>query len=332
MSAAITRQLLTIACKQVISPVVIDLNQSIAGMSKMLRQVIGEDIEFVWRPEAELYLVRMDPVQIDQIMVNLCHNAKSAIVGKGQITVATENADFDAAFCKMNVEYSEGKYVMLEVSDTGCGMTREILAQIFEPFFTTREVGQGTGLGLAAVEGIVKQNKGFVTVASEPGVGTTFKIYLPAYTGTAVDKQLERHQEMLPGSGETILLVEDEAALLPMVKMMLEKLGFRVLAANSVSAAVALAEKHKHEISLLISDVVMPEMNGCEVLEIVQKTNPDIKALFMSGHTAEVLVSRGFTGSNLNFLQKPFSINDLAEKIGKLIRSSEYPATAKTRQ
>lgn len=137
---------------------------------------------------------------------------------------------------------------------------------------------------------------------------------------------------MLPGSGETILVVEDEAALLPMIKMMLEKLGFRVLTANSASAATALAEKHKQEINLLISDVIMPEMNGCEVLEIVQKTNPDIKALFMSGHPAEVLNSRGFTGSNLNFLQKPFSISDLAEKIGKLIRSSEYPAAAKTRQ
>lgn len=182
LSAAITRQLLTIARKQLISPVVIDLNRSVESMSKMLRQVVGEDIDFVWRPEADLSLTKMDPVQIDQILVNLCHNARAAIAGKGQITVATENAAFDAAFCKKNAGYSEGKYVMLEVSDTGCGMTREILAQIFEPFFTTREVGQGTGLGLAAVEGIVKQNNGFIIVASEPGVGTTFKIYLPAYT------------------------------------------------------------------------------------------------------------------------------------------------------
>ena len=147
-----------------------------------------------------------------------------------------------------------------------------------------------------------------------------------------IDKQWEKRKELLPGSGETVLVVEDEAALLPMIKMMLEKLGFRVLTANSASVAADLAEKHKQKINLLVTDVIMPEMNGCEVLAIVQKTNPDIKALFMSGHPENVLISRGFTGNNLNFLQKPFSINDLAEKIGKLTRSSEYPDTGKSRQ
>jgi DNA-binding NtrC family response regulator len=169
-------------------------------------------------------------------------------------------------------------------------------------------------------------------VASEPGAGTTFKIYLPAYTGTVIDRQWEKHENMLPGSGETVLVVENEAALLPMIKMMLEKLGFTVLTANTADVAAELALKHKHKIKFLVTDVIMPEMNGCEVLEMVQKTNPDIKTLFMSGHPASVLTRRGFTGNNLNFLQKPFSISDLAEKLGKLTRSSEYPDAGKSRQ
>ena len=332
LSAAITRQLLTIARKQMISPVVIDLNQVVESMFKMLWQLVGEEIELVWRPGSDLRSAKMDPVQIDQILVNLCLNSKAAIAGRGRVTVETGNATFNAAFCKKNAGYIEGEYVMIEVSDTGCGMTKEIIAQIFEPFFTTREVGQGTGLGLPAVEGIVKQNNGFITVASEPGAGSTFKIYLPAYTGTVIDRQWEKHEGMLPGSGETVLIVENETALLPMIKMMLENLGFRVLTADSAVAAANLAEKYKQEIDLLLTDVIMPEMNGCEVLELVQKANPDVKALFMSGHPANALISRGFPGNKLNFLQKPFSVAELAEKIGRLTLSSGSPGTGKSRQ
>lgn len=331
-SAAITRQLLTIARKQMISPVVIDLNQAIEGMFKMLRQVVGEEIELIWKPEPSVFSAEMDPVQIDQILLNLCLNAKAAISGRGRISIETKNAIFDASFCRKNTGYLEGKYITIEVSDTGCGMTSEIMAKIFEPFFTTREIGQGTGLGLSAVDGIVKQNRGFIIVSSEPGAGTTFKIHLPAYTGTMVDKHWEMHEKMLPGSGETILVVENETALLPMLKMMLEQLGYRVLTANSAQTAVDLAKKHKQEINLLITDVIMPEMTGCEVLDLVQETIPDIKTLFMSGHPANVLIRRGFTGSNLNFLQKPFSMSDLAEKIGKLSPSTGYPDTGKSRQ
>ncbi|MDD3147638.1 MAG: response regulator [Candidatus Riflebacteria bacterium] len=317
-SAAITRQLLTIARKQMVSPAVIDLNQAVESMLKMLRHVVGEEIELVWKPESDLCPVEIDPVQIDQILLNLCLNAKSAITGNGRVTIATKNATFDTSFCKLHTGHIEGKFVMIEVVDTGCGMAAEILAKIFEPFFTTRGIGQGTGLGLSAVDGIVKQNNGFIVVASEPGNGATFKIYLPAYSGTVIDRHWEDRKEMMPGSGETVLVVENEAALLPVIKIMLEKLGFRVLTANSAGAAAELAEKHEQKIDLLVTDVIMPEMNGCEVLELVQKTNPDIKTLFMSGHPANVLIRRGFTGSNLNFLQKPFSMNDLAEKIGKL--------------
>ncbi|MGM0601432.1 MAG: ATP-binding protein [Candidatus Rifleibacteriota bacterium] len=324
-SAAITRQLLTIARKQMISPIVIDMNKSIESMLKMLRQVVGEKIDLIWRPGPDLYPAKMDPVQIDQILLNLCLNAKAAIEGRGQVTVATKKVSFDESFCKKNAGYLEGKYIMIEVSDTGCGMTDKILTQVFEPFFTTREVGQGTGLGLSTIEGIVKQNKGFTKVTSKPGSGTTFKIYLPAYTGAVIDKRLEPQKKMLPGNGETVLLVENEAAMLPMMKMMLEKLGFRVLTARTVKAASHLAEKHKQTIKLLITDVIMPEINGYKIFEMVKKTNPDIKLLFMSGHPANVLIHRGIIGNNSNFLQKPFSMSEFGQKIGKLLLDSQNP-------
>lgn len=329
-SATITRQLLTIARKQMISPVAIDLNQAIEGIGKMLKQAVGEEIELVLKFEPDLYPTKMDTVQTDQILLNLCLNAKAAIAGRGQVKIETRNAIFDAAFCRKNPEYIEGKFVTIEFSDTGCGITDETIAKIFEPFFTTRKVGQGTGLGLSAVEGIVKQNHGFIIVTSKAGVGTTFKIFLPAFTGALVEKHLEMREEVLPVNGEMVLVVENELSLLPMIKMMLEQLGFKVLTASSSLMATNLAQKHKHEIILLITDVIMPEMTGCEVHDLVQKVIPQIKTIFMSGHPENILTQRGFKGSNLNFLQKPFSINDLAEKISRLSLTSGYPRIDKT--
>lgn len=324
LSAAITRQLLTFARKQAIVPVVIDLNQVIEATLKMLRQIVGGEIELVWRPEVSLYPVKMDPVQIDQILANLCINARDAIADKGKVTIETRNAAFDAFFCSENAGYLEGEFVMLDFSDTGRGMTRDIVGQIFEPFFTTKEVGKGTGLGLATVEGIVKQNNGFINVYSEPGVGTTFRIYLPRHSGSIADRLMERKESMLPGCGETVLVVEDEPALLPMIKMMLEKLGYRVLAASSSAVAVQMARNCESKIHLLVTDVIMPEMNGSAMAAALQQLNPEMKTLFMSGYSANVLATRGVIAGNVNFIQKPFSIKELAEKVARATHSSAY--------
>ena len=210
--------------------------------------------------------------------------------------------------------------MLLAVSDDGCGMDKEILEQIFEPFFTTKGVGQGTGLGLATVYGIVKQNNGFINVYSEPGKGTTFRIYLPRYAGQAVDTQPERAAEIPLSRGETVLVVEDEPVILKMGKMMLEKLGYRVLAAGTPGEAIGLAEEHASEIHLLITDVVMPEMNGRDLAERLQSLYPDMKILFMSGYTADVIAHRGVLDEGVNFMQKPFSMKDLALKVREVLR------------
>ncbi len=332
LSAALTRQLLTIARKQPVVPVVLDLNLTIAKSLKMLQQIVGAEIELIWQPGASLLSVKIDPVQIDQILVNLCVNAKAAISVRGKVTITTGNVTSGVILCDENPDNMQGEYVMLEISDNGCGMPREILNQIFEPFFTTRDVNQGTGLGLATVEGIVKQNDGFINVSSEPGSGTTFSIYLPVFTDLPVDSQQEHKEEMLPGTGETVLVVEDETALLPMIKVMLEKLGFRVLTASSPMVAIDLVQKHKDEIRLLLTDVIMPEMNGSTMVEVVQQINPKIETLFMSGYSANVLAQRGVLKSKVNLIQKPFLMTDLAEKIGELLFSPVCPNPSIYRQ
>ncbi|EKD82315.1 MAG: PAS/PAC sensor hybrid histidine kinase [uncultured bacterium] len=325
LSASITRQLLTFARKQAIVPVVLDLNQTIESMLKMLRQTVGAEIDLAWRPEVCLHPVKMDPVQIDQILANLCVNARTAIAGIGKITIATGNVAFDELYCIENHGFSEGEYVMIEVSDSGCGMTREVLEQIFEPFFTTREIGQGTGLGLSTVDGIIKQNNGFINVFSEIGVGTTFSIYLPRYTGSMVDRQQENGEATVVGCGETVLIVEDEPALLPLIKMMLEKLGYRVLAVNSPIAAIELVQQQKDRIHLLITDVVMPKMNGCDLAKALQLSFPEMKILFMSGYSANALSLKGVKEGTMNFIQKPFSMKELADKVSKATVSSLSP-------
>ncbi len=230
---------------------------------------------------------RWTPSQIDQMLANLCVNARDAIAGVGKVTIETGNATFDDAYCADHTGFVPGEFVLLAVSDDGCGMDKETLENIFEPFFTTKEVGQGTGLGLATVYGIVKQNNGFINVYSEPGTGTTFKIYLPRHAGQAAETQGKSSPAILRGRDETVLLVEDEPAILEMGKIMLERLGYRVLTAGTPGEAMRLAEEHAGEIHLLLTDVVMPEMNGRELAEQLQSRYPNLKCLFMSGYTAE---------------------------------------------
>jgi len=319
-STAITRQLLAFARKQVIAPLVLDLNETVESMLKMLRRLIGEDLDLVWRPATGLWSVEMDPSQVDQVLANLCVNARDAIDGVGRVTIETGMATFDEAYCADHLGFIPGEYVLLAISDDGCGMDRETVEKIFEPFFTTKGVGQGTGLGLATVYGIVKQNNGFINVYSEPGEGTTFKLYLARHAEPAGEAAKESPKEVLPiGHGEVILVVEDEASILDLARKILEKLGYTVLTANLSSQALNLAEEHHGEIQLLITDVVMPEMNGKELSFRLQKIYPRLKTLFMSGYTANVIAHRGVLDEGVQFLQKPFSIESMAAKVEKAL-------------
>ena len=328
-SADLTRQLLAFARKQTVSPKVLDLNRTVEGMTRMLKRLIGEDIDLAWRPGEGVPPVKMDPGQIDQILANLCVNARDAIADVGRITIETGNAEFDEACCSGHQGFMPGvmpgEYVLLAVSDDGCGMDAEILDNIFEPVFTTKASGRGTGLGLATVYGVVKQNNGFVNVYSEPGRGTTFKIYLPRYRGRAGFLQDEARAHPAERGSETILLVEDEPAILRMTRMMLERLGYRVVAAGTPGEAVRLAGEHAGEIHLLLSDVVMPEMNGRDLARNILSFHPGIKRLFMSGYTADVIAHRGVLDEGVNFIQKPFSKERLGAKVRETLDKEPTP-------
>ncbi|MFH0780825.1 MAG: PAS domain S-box protein [Pseudomonadota bacterium] len=321
-STEITRQLLAFARKQIINPVVLNLNQNVQSMLKMLQRLIGEDVTLDWHPEVGLYPIKMDPTQIDQLLANLCVNARDAVTDVGRIIIETKNVVIDDTYCAQNVGFERGEYALLTVSDNGCGMDKETLSHIFEPFYTTKGMGQGTGLGLSTVYGIVKQNNGFINVYSEPGNGTTFKIYLPWFAGQTVEIQPENIEEIPLSHGETVLVVEDEPLLLKMDKHMLERLGYRVLPAGGPGEAIGQAETHAGEIRLLITDVIMPEMNGRDLAEKLQALYPDMKVLFMSGYTATVIAHRGVLDEGVNFIQKPFSLKGLGIKVRDLLRGT----------
>ncbi len=321
-SADLTRQLLAFARKQTIAPKVLDLNDTVEGMLKMLRRLIGEDIDLVWKPDTLLWPVRVDPAQVDQVLANLCVNARDAIFGIGKVTIETNNVVFDQAYCATHAEVTPGQYVMLAVSDDGCGMDKETLENLFEPFFTTKEVGEGTGLGLAMIYGIVKQNDGFINVYSEPGQGTTFKLYLPRSIET--DEVIgESASRTIQKGNETILLVEDEESILRLGKAILEKFGYNVLAASKPGQAISMVEQYEGPIHLLVTDVVMPEMNGKELKARTAKLRPDIKVLFMSGYTGNVIVHHGILEDDVHFLQKPFSVDSLAGKVREVLEGED---------
>ncbi len=319
-SADLTRQLLAFARKQTISPKVLDLNETIEGTLKMLRRLIGEDINLAWLPGASVLPVKVDPSQIDQILANLCVNARDAITDVGKVAIETGNATFDETYCAAHPGFMPGEYVLLAVSDDGCGMDKETLDMLFEPFFTTKK--EGTGLGLATVYGIVKQNDGFINVYSEPGDGTTIKLYLRRHMGKAEQVEEERPAEPANRGNETILLAEDEPAILKLTTVMLERQGYTVLAASTPGEAIRLAEEHTGKIHLLMTDVVMPEMNGRELAKKLLRLYPDIRRLFMSGYTANVIAHRGVVDEGVDFIQKPFAMQDLAAKVREVLDSN----------
>ena len=333
-SANLTRQLMAFARRQTIAPEVLDLNETIESMLTMIGRLIGEQIDVLWKPGRKLPPVCIDPAQIDQLVANLCVNARDAVGhGVGQVTIETAEVGFSAQDCIARRGFLPGRYVMLAVSDDGCGMDEETKANIFEPFFTTKGIGEGTGLGLATVYGIVKQNGGLIDVSSEPGAGTTFRIYLPAHEagGLPAPQEPRRAESWTPGD-ETILLVEDEPAILKMTRMMLERQGYTVLAAATPSAALHLAEAHPGSIDLLVTDVVMPEMNGRELANALAARHPGLGRLFMSGHTADVIAHHGVLDEGVSFLQKPFSQNDLAVQVRELLeREDDRPSQREPR-
>jgi PAS domain S-box-containing protein len=315
-SANLTRQLLAFARRQTIAPKVLDLNEAVAGTLDMLRQLIGEGVRLSWRPGAGLWPLKMDPAQIDQVLANLLVNARDAIDGVGEVRVETRNVILDEAFCAGRGGCVPGEYVALSVADDGCGMEKDVLDRVFEPFFTTKGVGQGTGLGLATVYGIVKQNVGYIDAASMPGEGTTFDVYLPSMAGHVPEEAPAAGAAVEPrGLGETVLLVEDEPAMLDVEAEMLADLGYSVLKAGRPGQALSLAGAHSGSIHLLVTDMVMPEMNGRDLAQRLAAIRPGIRCLFVSGYTADVIASRGVLDDGVRLLEKPFSRRDLAVKL-----------------
>jgi PAS domain S-box-containing protein len=320
-SAEVTRQLLAFARRQVVLPRVLGLNETIAGTLKMLRRLIGEDIELNWQPGANVAPVRIDPSQVDQILANLCVNARDAIDGPGRITLSTANVTLDETACAGVEGLLPGRYVQLTVGDTGSGIAPDVLAHIFEPFFTTKEVGRGTGLGLATVYGIARQNGGCVDVKSTPGAGATFTIVLPAFEAPSSGETRAAEDADVPrGAGETLLVVEDEPAVLRLCVQLLRRLGYHALPAGDVKTALALASAHAAEIRLLVSDVVMPDLSGPDLAALVAQRVPGVRCLFMSGYTPDTAARRGVQAAGV-FIQKPFEFKVLARKVNAALHA-----------
>ena len=324
-SAGLTRHLLTFARKQTVDPQILDLNAVITEMNAMLIRLIGENIEFAWIPGKALWPVKLDTSQVDQILANLCVNGRDAIDGVGKITVETSNITIDEEYCKNDAEFFPGDYVCLSVSDNGSGMDQKIVKHIFEPFFTTKEAGKGTGLGLSTIYGIIRQNNGFVHVYSEPGQGSVFKLYFSRYktdgVGVVTDKQ---KAVSIPRGTETILLVEDEAAILKMTTALLEKNGYNVLPANTPDEAIEIAG-HTGGIDLLLTDVVLPEMNGRDLAGRIRELHPSILCVYMSGYTANVIAHHGVLDEGVDFIAKPFTVKGLLTKIRAVMDEGREP-------
>ncbi|MDO9123155.1 MAG: ATP-binding protein, partial [Deltaproteobacteria bacterium] len=318
-AAALTRQLLAFSRRQVLEMRVLDLNTTLRDLEKMLRRVIGEDIGLVTFMAEDLGNVKADPGQMEQVIMNLAVNARDAMLKGGKLTIETTNVDLDENYARNHVAVTPGSYVMLSVSDTGVGMTPEVKAKLFEPFFTTKEKGKGTGLGLSTVYGIVKQSGGNIWVYSEPGQGTTFKIYLPR-----VDEPLEEAgervvQKELPCGGETILVVEDEEKVRQVTVQILTKNGYTVLEASHGDEAKQICEQHGGPIHLIVTDVVLPGMNGRELAESLASRYPGAKVLYMSGYTDNAIVHHGVLEKGLHFLQKPFNLEGLLRKVREVL-------------
>lgn len=318
-SRDLTRQLLAFSRKAIIAPESVHLNSLIVDSQKTILRLLGEDIDLKFYPGDGLWKIKLDPSQMEHVLINLAVNARDAMVNGGKLTIETENVHLNEEYCRMHAGFIPGQYVLLGVSDEGIGMDRQTLRQIFEPFFTTKEAGKGTGLGLAMVYGIVKQNNGFINVYSEPGKGTTFKIYLPRNDEEVVAKE-EKEESLTTVASGTILLVEDDDMVRDLTTEMIEAIGYKTLTAASPREALSFFEINDKPIDLMITDVVMPGMSGKELAERVKEMRPEIRVLFMSGYTTNVIAHRGVLDEGVHFIQKPFSMSDLARKIQSVIQ------------
>jgi signal transduction histidine kinase/ActR/RegA family two-component response regulator len=313
-AADLTKQLLAFSRKQILQLRLVDLEQVVAGVGKILRRVIGEDIELVVACGEEVQPVMADPRQLEQVLMNLAVNARDAMPEGGKLRIGTEHAVIDEAAARLNPEVVPGTYSVLSVGDSGCGMDAETLSHIFEPFFTTKREGHGTGLGLATVYGIVTQSGGQISVSSEVGRGTTFKLYLPVANG-AVAEVARAPVHPATGGKETVLVVEDDPRLRKVITRILRTVGYQILDAGSGEEAIALTAKQATPIDLLLTDVVMPGLNGRALAERLLATRPALKVIFMSGYTNDAIVRRGVHNAETAFLQKPFSHEDLARMV-----------------
>jgi PAS domain S-box-containing protein len=318
-AAKLTHQLLAFSRKQILDPCVLDLNATVTGIEPLLRRMIREDIEIATALDSAAGRVKADAGQIEQVLLNLAVNASDAMPNGGWLTLATGNVTLDEAYARTHAEVEPGPYVMLSVSDTGHGMTAEVQAHIFEPFFTTKEVGKGTGLGLATVYGIAKQSGGHITVYSEPGHGAVFKLYLPRVEEAPGTAEPARPTEITRRGSETVLLVEDDEPLRTLAREILSIQGYTVLDAVSPSEALRLADVHPGPIHLLLTDVVMPQMNGRQVADHLLAARPGLQVLFMSGYTDAAIVEHGVLEPGTHFLQKPFTPDGLSRKVREVL-------------
>ena len=320
---SLTRQLLAFSRRQVIKAQSVDLNRIVSDINRMLRRLVRENIIIAMETNPELWRINADPGQLEQLMINLIVNARDAMPGGGKITVKTENVNLDGESISAHsvAGMIPGSYVKLSVSDTGCGMDEKTREHIFEPFFTTKAEGKGTGLGLSTVYGIVKQSKGYIDVQSEAGKGATFNIYLPRYMGKKEQALAEDSEKRSLHGHETILLVEDVSMLLGMIVNILENFGYLVLPAKTWSEAIILASEHAGEIQLLLTDAVMPEVNGLELYRKLMPVYPNIKCIFISGHADDILIQNGIKADSANLIRKPFSTKILLDKVREVLDS-----------
>jgi CheY-like chemotaxis protein len=323
-SASMTRQLLAFARKQMITPIVCPIDEEIGNLRPMIESLIGSHIHFLWHPGSNNACVLIDPSQIDQIVINLCINARDAISEHGTITIETKTITITAEECSTgNPCQISGEYVRITVCDSGCGIDPRALPHIYEPFYTTKEIGKGTGLGLSTVYGILKQNKGCIDCMTEPGQGTTFIVCLPVYHEFAEKRPNEPDDMSFRFSNETIMLVEDSSDILAILKGLLEEKGFRIVAARDAETALSLARHYPPgTIDLLVTDIMLPGINGIRLSEQIQTIQPGLKTLFMSGYSQETFPHQNNLDIEASFIQKPFSINSFLSYVSKMLASS----------